>query len=299
MKSKTPEQKFFPTLLQVSVVFICVFIALSQRKAPRSKFSDDSFSNESSDFDSLAEEIYPESEAGFEAYLDIFVRNANLNQPLLQAKDHAMPTNEFRHLQECLREHPMRFHNVNDDNTFNGTRGFLLSFNERGIAEMESSEMFTCLKEYFRRYRLPDTNGWVLNMVWADIPDFKKELTIQRHTDDAIVLNYTGSKKIMPFQTNVLYVFVPEGMEGGQLEAWDYDAHPMSILNGPQAKVSPAENRMAFFRGDAQHQVRSYKAPLNDKLRASLVLEQYNIPAEYEKYVTDWHWRDHQNGDMM
>lgn len=115
----------------------------------------------------------------------------------------------------------------------------------------------------------------------------------------AIMLNYTGSKKVMPYQTNVLYVFVPEMMKGGQLEAWDYDAHPTSIMNGAQASVTPLENRMAFFRGDAQHQVRSYRAPMNDKLRASLVLEQYEIPPAYEELVIDWYWRDHQNAEMM
>lgn len=113
------------------------------------------------------------------------------------------------------------------------------------------------------------------------------------------MLNYTGSKKIMPYQTNVLYVFVPEDMQGGQLEAWDYDAHPATIMHGAQASVTPVENRMAFFRGDAQHQVRSYKAPMKDTLRASLVLEQYDIPEEYRDLVLEWYWRDHQDSDMM
>lgn len=171
--------------LSCVVACLSLFIALSQTLKPNpAELSTAYISDELISFDALSEEVYPESQVRYEAYLNIFVRNADLDQPLLQSKENALPTHEFKHLQDCLRDHPMRHHNVNDDTTFNGTRGFLLSFNENGIEKMEKHDMFSCLKSYFRRYRLPNTNAWVLNMVWADIPDYERELTIQRHTDD-------------------------------------------------------------------------------------------------------------------
>lgn len=115
----------------------------------------------------------------------------------------------------------------------------------------------------------------------------------------AIVMSYSGSKKVMPFQTNVLYVFVPEDMIGGQLEAWPYDISPEDIAKGPHARVTPQENRMAFFRGDAQHQVRSYNTSSRNVLRGSLVLEQYNIPEDYVNLVEKFHWRDRDDSEMM
>lgn len=172
-------------LSQVSLLVICILLGLSQNSDHSGKHIQAQFqSEELKDFLLLEDEVYLPSEERYEAYLDIFVRNADLSQPLLQSKDNALPKVEFQALQDCLRDHPMRFHNVNDDNTFNGTRGFLLSFNEQGIENMTNSEMFGCLSPYFEKFRLPNTNAWVLNMVWADVPDFERELTIQRHTDD-------------------------------------------------------------------------------------------------------------------
>lgn len=113
------------------------------------------------------------------------------------------------------------------------------------------------------------------------------------------MLDFPGTKKIMPFQTNVLYVFVPEDMVGGQLEAWDYEITQEDVDNGPKARVVPEENRMAFFRGDAQHQVRSYNTSSKSVLRGSLVLEQYAIPEDYQNLVIDWHWRDRHGSEMM
>lgn len=136
------------------------------------------------DFDALADEANDDDMMPYEAYIDVFVRNADLDQPLLQHMDNAMPKDEFTALQDCLRDHPMRHWNVNDENTFQGTKGFLLSFSEKGIDKFLKEDQFNCLESYFRRHRLPNTNAWVLNMVWAEIPDYTRELAIRRHTDD-------------------------------------------------------------------------------------------------------------------
>lgn len=94
-------------------------------------------------------------------------------------------------------------------------------------------------------------------------------------------------------------MFVPEDMTGGTLEAWDYDASDDELNQGPMGIVRPVENRMAFFRGDAHHQVRSYNTSSKNILRGSLVLEQYNIPEEYSGLVLDFVWKDRNGGEMM
>lgn len=115
----------------------------------------------------------------------------------------------------------------------------------------------------------------------------------------ALILDSDRDAKILPVQTNVLYVFVPEDMIGGSLEAWDYDASDDDLKQGPMGIVQPVENRMAFFRGDAQHQVRSYNTSSKNILRGSLVLEQYNVPEEYASMVLDFVWKDRNGGEMM
>lgn len=99
----------------------------------------------------------------------------------MQYMDNAVTDKEFADLQECLRDHPMRHSNVNADDTFEGTRGFIVSFNEAGIEKVAKHEHFKCLMPYFHRHRLPITNAWILNMVWADVPAYNKEFAIERH----------------------------------------------------------------------------------------------------------------------
>lgn len=156
-------------------------------------------------FDPLEDEAKEDNNIPYEAYIDIFVRNADLDQPLLQQMDSAMPEDEFVGLQDCLRDHPMRHWNVNDDNTFQGTKGFLLSFSEKGIENFLEAPQFNCLESYFKRHRLPNTNAWVLNMVWAEIPDYTRELAIRRHTDDG---RYTFFASVLEYPPRSYY-FVP------------------------------------------------------------------------------------------
>lgn len=132
----------------------------------------------------LNDQASVENEIPWEATVDIFVRNADINQPLLQAFDKAMTDEEFTSLQDCLRDHPMRHDNVNSDTTFAGTTGFLLSFKENGLERLRNHTAFSCLLPYYQRYKLTNTNAWVLNMVWADVTDFKREFAIKLHTDD-------------------------------------------------------------------------------------------------------------------
>lgn len=113
------------------------------------------------------------------------------------------------------------------------------------------------------------------------------------------MLSYPGMRKVLPYQTSVLYVFVPDDMEGGEIEAYPYDMeHEEMSKSAPHASVKPELNRMAYFRGDSWHQVRSYKTKSKSMLRASLVLESYHIPLNLERYVVPFTWWDGKT-DMM
>jgi hypothetical protein len=107
------------------------------------------------------------------------------------------------------------------------------------------------------------------------------------------VLDYPGLKKVLPYQTSVLYVFLPEDMEGGEIEAYPYKMSEEEMDSSPPvARVTPKLNRMAYFRGDSWHQVRSYKTSSKTVLRASLVLENYYVPLNILPYVVPFSWRD-------
>lgn len=238
--------------------------------------------------------------------MDLLIRNANRSQPILQYIDNAMPEDEFATLQRCMIGHPMRTGNANHGDTFKGTKGFVLSFNEEGIKKLETEDLFKCMTSFFHRHRLPIANAWVLNMVWADVTDYNRKFAIERHTDNALVLDYPGDGEeyIMPFQTSVLYVSVPTNMVGGEIEAYPYNSDWDLMVEGvikPSGSVKPVENRMSYFPGDAWHQVMAYSAPTNDKLRASLVLESYHVPPNILRYVKTWVLKetDKDDQDMM
>lgn len=161
----------------------------------------------------LGDEASDENMVPWEAELDIFVRNADANQPLLQAMDGAMPAEEFQALQDCLRDHPMRKHNVNSGDTFAGTTGFLLSFTSKGEQRFRDNADFNCLESYLDRYKVTGTNGWVLNMVWAEVTDYTRELAIKLHTDDCmfvvcistIIFLFLFIKKVYANNKTVIY----------------------------------------------------------------------------------------------
>lgn len=106
-------------------------------------------------------------------------------------------------------------------------------------------------------------------------------------------MDYPGAVKVLPYQTSVLYMFLPEDMEGGEIEAYPYEMEQEDMMQSPpHGRVTPKLNRMAYFRGDAWHQVRSYKTKAKDVLRASLVLENYHIPMNLENYIVPFSWHD-------
>lgn len=235
---------------------------------------------------------------------DLLVRNANRSQPILQYMDNALPDDEFLALQVCMREHPMRHSNANDGKTFAGTKGFVLSFNEDGIEELERNGLFKCMAPFFHRHRVPVANAWVLNMVWADVTAYDRSFAIERHTDNALVLDYPGDGEeyVMPYQTSVLYISVPDAMVGGEIEAYPYESDWEDMDAGvvkPSGAVKPKENRMSYFPGDSWHQVRAYSAPRKDKLRASLVLESYNIPLNILEFIRSWDVQENENNQEM
>lgn len=89
-------------------------------------------------------------------------------------------------------------------------------------------------------------------------------------------------------------------MEGGEIEAYPYEmGHEEMEESPPLGRVTPKLNRMAYFRGDAWHQVRSYKTNAKDVLRASLVLENYHIPISLQPYVVPYNWHDGGKQEMM
>jgi hypothetical protein len=68
-------------------------------------------------------------------------------------------------------------------------------------------------------------------------------------------------------------------MVGGRLNIWPIGADDDELAES--LTVTPAENKVLRFRGDALHQVLKHQSPHLKQSRVSLVVEQYVVPERY------------------
>lgn len=77
---------------------------------------------------------------------------------------------------------------------------------------------------------------------------------------------------------------MPEGFKGGQIEVWP---NKEEYTEYTKASLSPVENMMVEFRGDAFHKVKGFTSHNNEE-RISLVFEQYQIDDEFYPYTIEY-----------
>lgn len=146
--------------------------------------------------------------------------------------------------------------NLNRD--FVGTKGFSLVFQRSGISEVERH--FPFFKPYLSVALQPTCNAFYLNPLLLQTGS-----RVDKHIDRSL---RSYCKTIQPPDTvSVLYVQVPEILEGGDLVL---HCHKRQV-----GCIRPQFNTLLFFQGDLTHSVREVKSPVSTRL--SLVCEQYNL----------------------
>ncbi|MBW4521804.1 MAG: 2OG-Fe(II) oxygenase [Scytolyngbya sp. HA4215-MV1] len=145
--------------------------------------------------------------------------------------------------------------NLNRD--FIGTKGFSVVFRRSHIATVE--EHFPNFKLYLDRALQPDCNAFYLNPLLLQAGS-----RVDPHIDRSL---RSYCKTIdPPAVVSVLYIAVPEDLEGGEL-----------VLRSHRRQVGcirPERNTLLFFQGDLTHAVNRVTS---DGQRLSLVCEQYNL----------------------
>eukprot|EP00210_Caulerpa_lentillifera_P000140 g135.t1 len=202
------------------------------------------------------------------------------DQPLVIIKPGFLPEKDFDVLQKQLPTHPLiRANNLNAEN-FNSTSGWLVEFNLEGIEQFKAIPELQLVMPFFDKVRNPDSNAFVMNLLIADqTPPGKDAVGV--HQDNTVGIRHPD--EFYAHQVDVLYVKIPDGFQGGELEAWP-DEHSKSEFN--KVVVQPQANTLVEFKGTAYHRVRrftSYGEP-----RIGLVLEQYRIEPIYYGYTIDF-----------
>ncbi|TAE61773.1 MAG: 2OG-Fe(II) oxygenase [Nostocales cyanobacterium] len=145
--------------------------------------------------------------------------------------------------------------NLNRD--FINTKGFSVVFQRQGLTTV--IEKFPFFKPYLDVALQPNCNAFYLNPLLL-----KEGSRVDPHIDRSL---RSYCKTIEPPDlVSVLYVRVPDNMEGGEL-----------VLKSNKrqiGQIKPQANTLVYFQGDLTHSVNAVKTPGS---RLSLVCEQYNL----------------------
>ena len=148
--------------------------------------------------------------------------------------------------------------NLNRD--FVGTKGFSVVFRRSHISTVE--QKFPYFKPYLDLALHANCNAFYLNPLLL-----KEGSRVDPHIDRSL-LSYCKTIE-PPMFVSVLYVRVPENMDGGELVL---KSHKRQL-----GQIKPQMNTLLYFQGDLTHSVNAVKTPGN---RLSLVCEQYSLSEE-------------------
>lgn len=145
--------------------------------------------------------------------------------------------------------------NLNRD--FIQTKGFSVVFQRQGIKTVQ--EKFPFFKPYLDLVLQSNCNAFYLNPLLL-----QEGSRVDPHIDRSL-RSYCKTIE-PPSLVTVLYVRVPENMEGGELV--------LKSNNRQIGKIKPQTNLLVYFQGNLTHSINSVKTPGN---RLSLVCEQYDL----------------------
>lgn len=145
--------------------------------------------------------------------------------------------------------------NLNRD--FIGTKGFSVVFQRSEIGEVE--RRFPFFKPYLEKALQPSCNAFYLNPLLL-----KEGSRVDPHIDRSL-RSYCKTVE-PPMMVSVLYVQVPQNLQGGEL---------VLRRNKQQVgQIKPEVNKIVYFQGDLTHSVNAVQTA---GTRLSLVCEQYSL----------------------
>ncbi|MBD2200041.1 MULTISPECIES: 2OG-Fe(II) oxygenase [Calothrix] len=173
-----------------------------------------------------------------------------------QLQPNAFPSNYLNDLWGEIHACPyFAVNNLNRD--FVGTKGFSVVFQKSHIAKVE--QKFPYFKPYMDLALKENCNAFYLNPLLL-----KEGSRVDPHIDRSL-RSYCKTIE-PPLFVSVLYVRVPENMQGGEL-----------VLRSQKrqlGQIKPQMNTLLYFQGDLTHSVNAVQTP---GYRLSLVCEQYSL----------------------
>ncbi|MBG0742047.1 MAG: 2OG-Fe(II) oxygenase [Cylindrospermopsis raciborskii KL1] len=173
-----------------------------------------------------------------------------------QAQNNIFPSSYLKDLGGEIHASPY-FTTNNLNREFIQTKGFSVVFQRQGIKTVQ--EKFPFFKPYLDLVLQSNCNAFYLNPLLL-----QEGSRVDPHIDRSL-RSYCKTIE-PPSLVTVLYVRVPENMEGGELV--------LKSNNRQIGKIKPQTNLLVYFQGNLTHSINSVKTPGN---RLSLVCEQYDL----------------------
>lgn len=153
---------------------------------------------------------------------------------------------------------------------FSGTRGFSVVFRIEGVDRVRDT--FPAFAPYLDHVLDARCNAFFLNpLVLGEAPDEGATgARVAPHVDRSLRSYTLPMEPPNPRFVTVLYVEVPEGMQGGVLRLYH------RLL--PVGRVIPREGDLVWFQGGLRHEVTAVRVGAGQQ-RVSLVCEHYQLPA--------------------
>lgn len=151
---------------------------------------------------------------------------------------------------------------------FTGTKGFSVVFKRSGISEVV--KQFPDFELYLEMALKSSCNAFYLNSLMMESGG-----RVETHVDCS--LSDYGKVWTIPNLVSVLYVQVPEDLQGGELVLENDDRQ--------LAQISPQFNALLYFIGNLLHSVNPVQS---SQPRISLICEQYNLDPERLRSIPEF-----------
>lgn len=149
--------------------------------------------------------------------------------------------------------------------SFTGTRGFSVVFKASSVTEVNFQLPF--FKTYLETTLKKACNAFYLNPLILE-----KGACVKPHIDSS--LSFYAKEILIPKIVSVLYVQVPNDLQGGELSLQENDC--------PIFQIQPQVNTLLHFRGNLNHSVNEVQS---SQTRISLICEQYNLNETQLQYI--------------
>lgn len=181
----------------------------------------------------------------------------------------ALPTDTVEAIRAAILGSPL-LAATNLSKQFSGTYGFSCVFMREALPEVK--RRFRAFGPFLDVALLPECNAFLLNPLLV-----QRGRAVEAHIDRT--LSFYGAGLRCPLAVSVLYVQVPEGLEGGELRLYHRGQRVAALPPMPRSLVT--------FRGDMVHEVTEVTSGMPDMstARISLVMEQYRVPDDVRERI--------------